>query len=58
MAPLRRRFVIAAAGETADALARGVGRIKTNVVGFSNVAAILSRHQYEASVAPMSRLLT
>jgi hypothetical protein len=39
MAPLRRRLVVAAAGETAGALARGVGRIKTNLVGFSKAAA-------------------
>jgi hypothetical protein len=58
MAALRRRLVIAAAGETAGAFARGVGRIKTYVVGFSNIAAVLRRHEYETNVAPMNRLPT
>src|SRR3954454_23122671 len=39
MAPLRRRLVIAAAGETADALARGVGSNPTGGTGYTPVGA-------------------
>ena len=53
MAPVRRRLVVAAAGETAGALVRGVGRINTNVLSFSKIAAKLGRqHALRQHVLP------